>query len=72
MPTIKGSQMPDSCMPLLRVAPPALLLAGVADPACPVVALRSAVRAMGSGDVRLVVAQVGGATRRGRPGLVGC
>lgn len=60
MPTIKGSQMPDSCMPLLRVSPPALLLAGDADPACPVVALRSAVRAMASGDVRLVVAQVGG------------
>ncbi|KAI8476866.1 MAG: hypothetical protein J3K34DRAFT_399667 [Monoraphidium minutum] len=57
MPTIKGSQMPDSCMPLLRVAPPALLVAGDGDAACPVAALRSAVKAMASGDVRLVVAQ---------------
>jgi alpha-beta hydrolase superfamily lysophospholipase len=58
MPTIKGSQMPDSCMPLLRVSVPTLLVAGDADAACPVAALRTAVRAMASPDVRLVVAQV--------------
>ncbi|KIY97202.1 hypothetical protein MNEG_10759 [Monoraphidium neglectum] len=57
MPTIKGSQMPDSCMPLLRVSVPTLLVAGDADAACPVAALRTAVRAMASPDVRLVVAQ---------------
>jgi len=58
MPTIKGSQMPDSCMPLLRVAVPALVISGDADGSCPPAALQSTLRVAGSPDVRLVVSQV--------------
>jgi hypothetical protein len=70
MPTIKGSTMPDSCMPLLRLMVPALLVAPGEDPECPLVALRSALRVAGSPDVRLVVVEVRGwraGSRRPRP-----
>ncbi|GBF91341.1 hypothetical protein Rsub_03661 [Raphidocelis subcapitata] len=57
MPTIKGSTMPDSAMPLLRLIVPALLVAPGADGACPLAALRMALKAATSPDVRLVVAE---------------
>jgi hypothetical protein len=57
MPSINGSDLPDSSMPLLRVTTPALLVIGDADPNCPEADLRSTAKLMGSGDVRLVVSQ---------------